>query len=141
MHSSLAFAPGLAVDPEPAVSMSEPLTVTTLFASTKRALGRVVLPPHMELKAAFSELKLDLREAILPYDHVVLVCESLCASVVVVLPDGTTVDDRSATVMSSRKVGQSAASRGPIVHLEGWSVCSDVKVLTASEVDAPVTWS
>ena len=60
--------------------------MVTLFGSTRRTSGRVTLPAELELKVAFGELKLDLREALFPDQHVVLYCESLCASVEVLLP-------------------------------------------------------
>lgn len=114
--------------PLPPTFDAMPLDITTLFASSHHNFGRRVLPPLMQLKAAFGELKLDLRDAVLADEYLVLVCESLCASVEVLLPAGLTVADRSGAIFSSHKVGQTANAEGPVLHLEGWSVCSDVKV-------------
>jgi hypothetical protein len=97
------------------------------------------LPPALHLQAAFAELKLDLRAARLPADQLVLVCESLCASVAVLLPEGVTLADHSRALLSSHKVAQTPTdARGPVVHLEGWAVCSDVKILAAPVPDG---WS
>jgi hypothetical protein len=108
-----------------------PSSMVTLFGSTRRASGRVTLPAELELKVAFGELKLDLRDALLADEHVVLYCESLCASLEVLLPEGVTVADRSLGLMSSHKLSQAAEGSGRVVYLEGWSVCSDVKLLSA----------
>lgn len=108
-----------------------PPTITTLFGSIKRT-GRFTIPPELQLKTAFGELKLDLRDALFPEKQVVFVAESLCASVEVLLPEGVTVVDHGTALMSSHKVTQSSAEHGPVIHLDGWSVCSDVKFLSAS---------
>lgn len=127
----------------PAAVFAEPLTVAAVFGSTRRTIGHLVLPPEIAIKAAFGEVKLDLSDATLPSDHVVLICESLCASVEITLPDGVTIADHTATVMASHCVRQSPPQQhGPIVHLEGWTVCSDLKVRTATQaVATTVTWS
>src|SRR5215467_5675891 len=57
-----------------------PPTITTLFGSIKRN-GRFSVPRELQLKTAFGELKLDLREALFPDKHVLMVAETLCASV------------------------------------------------------------
>jgi hypothetical protein len=111
--------------PAPPLSPS----ITTVFGSIKRG-GRFSVPPELQLKVAFGELKLDLREALFPEKHVLLVAESLCASVEVLLPQGVTVVDRTSTLMSSHKVTQASEEHGPIIHLDGWSLCSDVKFLS-----------
>jgi hypothetical protein len=109
-----------------------PLSISSVFASTHRGGGRLAVPAALQLKVAFGELKLDLREAAFPHDQVLLVCESLCGSLEVLLPAGVAVADHSASVLSSHKVAQSALGPGPVVHVEGWSVCSDVKVVAAA---------
>jgi hypothetical protein len=107
-----------------------PSTLTTLFGSLKRN-GRFSVPRQLQLKAAFGELKLDLREALFPEKHVLMVAESLCASVEVLLPEGVTVVDHGVALMSSHKVSQASEEHGPVIHLDGWSVCSDVKFISA----------
>jgi hypothetical protein len=112
-----------------------PPTLTVLFGSIKRN-GRFTVPPELQIKAAFGELKLDLREALFPEKHVLLVAESLCASVEVLLPEGVTVIDQGMSLMSSHKVSQASEEHGPVIHLDGWSVCSDVKFVTPEAVGA-----
>jgi hypothetical protein len=107
-----------------------PPTLTVVFGSLKRN-GRFAVPPELQLKAAFGELKLDLREALFPEKHVLMVAESLCASVEVLLPEGVTVIDRGMSLMSSHKVSLTSEEHGPVIHLDGWSVCSDVKFTSA----------
>jgi hypothetical protein len=107
-----------------------PPTITTLFGSIKRN-GRVTVPRQLQLKTAFGELKLDLRDALFPDKEILLVAESLCASVEVLLPEGVTVVDHGMTLMSSHKVTQASEEHGPVIYLDGWSVCSDVKFLSA----------
>ena len=109
-----------------------PPSITTLFGSIKRN-GRFTVPAELQLKAAFGELKLDLRDALFPEKHVLMVAESLCASVEVLLPEGVTVIDHGMSLMSSHKVSQSSEEHGPVIHLDGWSVCSDVKFITEAE--------
>ena len=101
--------------------------ITSLFGSVKHS-GRFTVPPELHLKAAFGELKLDLREALFPEKNVLLVCESLCAAVEVRLPEGVTVVDNSTSIFASHKVGGTAEQHGPVIYLDGWSVCSDVKL-------------
>jgi len=107
-----------------------PSTLTTVFGSLKRN-GRFSVPRQLQLKAAFGELKLDLREALFPEKHVLMVAESLCASLEVLLPEGVTVVDHGTALMSSHKVSQASEEHGPVIHLDGWSVCSDVKFISA----------
>jgi hypothetical protein len=107
-----------------------PPTITTLFGSIKRN-GRFSVPSELQLKTAFGELKLDLREALFPEKHVLMVAETLCASVEVLLPEGVTVIDHGTALMSSHNVSQLAEEHGPVIHLDGWSVCSDVKFISA----------
>lgn len=105
-------------------------SITSLFGSVKQA-GRFSVPPQMEIKAAFGELKLDLREALFPDKHVYIVAESLCASVEVLLPEGVTVVDHGASIFSSHRVSQAGEEHGPVIYVDGWSVCSDVKFMSA----------
>ena len=105
-------------------------TITSLFGSVKQA-GRFSVPPQIEIKAAFAELRLDLREALFPDKHVYVVAESLCASVEVLLPEGVTVVDHGASILSSHKVSQAGEQHGPVIYVDGWSVCSDVKFVSA----------
>ena len=104
-----------------------PTDITSLFGSVKHN-GRFSVPARLHLKAAFAELKVDLREALFPEKNVLLVCESLCANVEVRLPEGVTVVDHSTSIFASHKVGGAAEEHGPVIYLDGWSVCSDVKV-------------
>jgi hypothetical protein len=126
MMTERSESPDYAMLPAPPL----PPTLTVVFGSIKRT-GRFSMPPVLQLKAAFGELKLDLREALFPDKHVHLVAESLCASVEVLLPEGVTVIDQGMSLMSSHKVSQTAEEHGPIIHLDGWSLCSDVKFITA----------
>jgi hypothetical protein len=118
-------------DPDYGITPAPPLppTITTLFGSVKRA-GRFAVPPQLHLTCGFGELKLDLREALFPEKHVLLVTESLCSSVEVRLPEGVTVVDHTTTLFSSHKVGELGEAHGPVIHLDGWSLCSDVKFVT-----------
>lgn len=106
-----------------------PPSILSLFSSVKRQ-GRFTLPPELRLDAAFAELKLDLRESLFPEKHVLLVANSLCASVTVLLPHGTTVVDNSTAIAASHQVSQSSEEHGPIIHVEGWNLFSDVKFIT-----------
>jgi hypothetical protein len=120
--SDLAGRPGFEAPPLPP-------SILSLFGSVKRN-GRFVVPPELHLTAVCAELKLDLRDALFPEKHVLLVADALCASVEVRLPQGVTVDDRSLAVMASHHVAQDPQEYGPVIHLEGWSICSDVKFIT-----------
>ncbi|MGH2365343.1 MAG: hypothetical protein ACRDHX_11935 [Chloroflexota bacterium] len=107
-------------------------SLLALFGSVKRR-GRMVVPPELHLTAAFGELKLDLRDALFPEKHVLLVANSLCASLEVLLPEGVSVVDHSVAAFASHQVTQESEAHGPIIHLEGWTVFSDVKLLGAKE--------
>lgn len=106
-----------------------PPSILSLFGSVKRS-GRFTVPPEMRLDAAFAELKLDLRESLFPEKHTLLIANSLCASVTILLPHGTTVVDNSTAIASSHHVMQESEEHGPVIHLEGWSLFSDVKFVT-----------
>ena len=105
-----------------------PTSITSVFGSVKHA-GRFSVPAQVQLKAAFAELKLDLREALFPDKHVYMLSESLCASVEVLLPEGATVVDHGTSIFSSQKVSQTGEEHGPVILVDGWSVCSDVKFI------------
>ncbi|HEX6512815.1 MAG TPA: hypothetical protein VF157_10980 [Chloroflexota bacterium] len=107
-----------------------PPSIVSLFGSVKRR-GRFSVPPEVHLTAVCAELKLDLRDALFPEKHVLFVSNTLCASVEVLLPEGVTVDDRTVSLMASHKVDQEAEEHGPVIHVEGWSMWSEVKFLAA----------
>jgi hypothetical protein len=110
-----------------------PHSITSFCGSVKRS-GRFSVPPELHLTAAFAELKLDLREALFPDKHVLLVADSLCSSVEVRLPEGVTVVDHGVAMFSSHKLSPDAAEEhGPIIHLDGWSLFSDVKFVSDSD--------
>jgi hypothetical protein len=117
---------------------SLPSSMTSVFGSMQRSGGRLAVPPGLHLKVAFGELKLDLRDAVFPHQHIQLVSESLCASVEVLLPEGVTVADDSIGFLSSHKLSQAPEGLGPVIHLDGWSICSDVKFVTAGSADRSI---
>ncbi|HLG73373.1 MAG TPA: LiaF domain-containing protein [Chloroflexota bacterium] len=106
-----------------------PPSTVSLFGSIKRK-GRVIVPPEVHLTVAFGELKLDLREAIFPEKHVLFVANAFCSSLEVLLPEGVNVDDRSMAIMASHHTAQEGEEHGPVIHIDGWSICSDVKFTT-----------
>ncbi|HEU0169017.1 MAG TPA: hypothetical protein VFS62_14665 [Chloroflexota bacterium] len=105
-----------------------PPSIVGFMSSVKRK-GRFSVPPELHLTAAFAELKLDLRDALFPSKHVLIVANSLCASVTVLLPVGATVEDRTVAIAASHQLSQESDELGPVIHVEGWSVFSDVKFL------------
>jgi hypothetical protein len=107
-----------------------PPSITSLFGSVKHG-GRFAVPPELQIKAAFGELRLDLREALFPDKDVYVMAESLCASVEVLLPEGVTVVNHGTAIFSSQKVTQTGEEHGPVIYLDGWSVCSDVKFVSS----------
>jgi hypothetical protein len=107
-----------------------PACLSSIFGSNKLA-GRLAVPSQIWLTVVFGELKLDLRDAFFPPQAVRLVVESLCGSVEVLLPDGATVVDETRSIFSSHKLSRGAGGIGPVVYVEGWSGCSDVKLLGA----------
>jgi hypothetical protein len=116
-------------DAEPALL---PESLTSVFSSTTHA-GRLAVGPEIWLTVAFAELKLDLRAALFPPHPVRLVLESLCGSVEVLLPAGTTVVDETRSIFASHKVSQGTGrTDGPVLHVEGWNACSDVKLLVGA---------
>src|SRR5579884_821101 len=108
-----------------------PDSVVSVLGSVKRK-GRVTVPREVHLTAAFGELKLDLGEAIFPEKHVLVVANAFCASVEVLLPEGVSVDDHSVAIMASQHTAQEAEEHGPVIHLDGCSICSDVKFVSGS---------
>lgn len=120
----------LAMDDGPLTAPPLSPTITSVFGSVKHA-GRLSVPPQLEIKAAFAELKLDLREALFPDKHVYVVAESLCASVEILLPEGVTVVDHGSAIFSSHKVSQTGEEHGPVIYVDGWSLFSDVKFVGA----------
>jgi DNA-binding MarR family transcriptional regulator len=42
------------------------------------------------------------------------------------------VDDHSVAIMASQHTAQEAEEHGPVIHLDGWSICSDVKFVSGS---------
>jgi hypothetical protein len=47
----------------------------------------------------------------------------------VLLPEGAMVVDNTAAMFASQQVVQAAEEHGPVIHLEGWSLFSDVKFI------------
>ncbi|MDQ6674385.1 MAG: hypothetical protein M3069_27245 [Chloroflexota bacterium] len=95
-----------------------PPSMTTIFGSMKCA-GRLTVPSELHLKAAFAELKLDLTEALFPDKHVFL---TWC---------GPPRWRPRAAMFSSHELSQESQEHGPVIHLDGWSMCSDAKFISA----------
>lgn len=103
--------------------------IIAAFGNVERA-GRWSVPDELQLWAMCANIRLDLREAEFPQGDVLVLANSLCSSVTVLLPAGSTVIDRGVVLFSGRKLHQSGEEGGPVLYVEGWSVFSDVKFIS-----------
>lgn len=109
--------------------------VTALFNTADRR-GRWVVPGAMTCVAAFGEVVLDMREAILQDRHVVLTVYALFGKVRLIVPPGVEVVMNGTDVLA-RQRGATAkrvptSSDVPVIEVRGYLVASEALARTPS---------
>lgn len=107
--------------------------VTALFNGAERS-GRWVVPGAMTCVAAFGEVVLDLREAILQDRHVVLTVYALFGKVRLIVPSGVEVVMNGTSILASQRGGTArrvpTSSEVPVVEVRGYLAASEVLART-----------
>jgi hypothetical protein len=107
--------------------------VAALFNTASRS-GRWVVPHAMTCVAAFGEVVLDLREALLQDRHVVLTVYALCGRVRLVVPAGVEVVMNGTEVLGRQRGGTSrrvpTSPETPVIEVRGYAVVSEVLART-----------
>jgi hypothetical protein len=115
------------------VQLGDGQPVTALFATTDRR-GRWVVPGAMTCVAAFGEVVLDMREAILQDRHVVLTVYALFGKVRLIVPPGVEVVMNGNHILASHRGGTSrrvpTSSEVPVIEVRGYAVVSEVLART-----------
>jgi len=107
--------------------------VAALFNTASRG-GRWVVPQAMTCVAAFGEVVLDLREALLQDRHVVLTVYALFGRVRLVVPAGVEVVMNGTEVLGRQRGGTTrrvpTSSDTPVIEVRGYAVVSEVLART-----------
>jgi DUF1707 SHOCT-like domain/Cell wall-active antibiotics response LiaF, C-terminal len=107
--------------------------VTALFNAAGRT-GRWVVPATMTCVAAFGEVVLDLREAILQDRHVVLTVYALCGRVRLIVPAGVEVVMNGSDILGRQRGGTTrrvpTSSEVPVIEVRGYVAASEVLART-----------
>jgi hypothetical protein len=107
--------------------------VAALFSSASRG-GRWVVPASMNCVAAFGEVVLDLREAMLTERHVVLNVYALFGRVRIIVPAGVEVVMNGAEILGRQRGGTarrvSTSSDVPVIEVRGYLAVSEVLART-----------
>jgi hypothetical protein len=107
--------------------------VTALFNSAARS-GRWVVPHNMTCVAAFGEVVLDLREALLQDRHVVLTVYAICGRVRLIVPAGVEVVMNGTEILGRQRGGTSkrmpTSSETPVIEVRGYLAASEVLART-----------
>jgi hypothetical protein len=107
--------------------------VAALFSTAARG-GRWVVPQTMTCVAAFGEVVLDLREALLQDRHVVLTVYALCGRVRLVVPAGVEVVMNGTEILGRQRGGTArrvpTSSETPVIEVRGYLAASEVLART-----------
>jgi hypothetical protein len=107
--------------------------VAALFTTTDRR-GRWVVPAAMTCYAAFGEVVLDLREAILQERHVVITVYALFGKVRIIVPPGVEVVMNGTDILGRQRGGTAkrvpTSSEVPVIEVRGYVAASEVLART-----------
>jgi hypothetical protein len=107
--------------------------VTALFSTAERS-GRWVVPATLTCVAAFGEVVLDLREALLQDRHVVLSVYALFGRVRLVVPSGVDVVMNGTEILGRQRGGTArhvpASSEIPVIEVRGYLAASEILART-----------
>ncbi|RJL33628.1 DUF1707 and DUF2154 domain-containing protein [Bailinhaonella thermotolerans] len=115
----------LAPDQQPVQTDVRP--VVAFFGSEERK-GRWVVPPRYTATAAFANVTLDMREALLQTGHARLHVNALFATITLIVPEGVRILMPANAVLGSKSnnVPPAGAENGPVIEITGTLVCSGV---------------
>lgn len=85
--------------------------VTGVFSRDSRG-GRWVVPDNLPVLAIMGEVELDLREAMLQSDRIVIYATIFFGTIHLIVPDGVSVET-SGTALLTRKITRTARQGGP----------------------------
>jgi hypothetical protein len=115
------------------VQLGDGQPVTALFNAADRR-GRWVVPGAMTCVAAFGEVVLDMREAILQERHVVLTVYAVFGKVRLIVPPGVEVVMNGTNILASQRGGTTkrvpTSSDVPVIEVRGYLAASEVLART-----------
>ena len=107
--------------------------VAALFTSAERS-GRWVVPATMTCVAAFGEVVLDLREALMQDRHLVLSVYAVFGRVRIIVPSGVEVVMNGTEILGRQRGGTArrvpTSSETPVVEVRGYVAVSEVLART-----------
>jgi hypothetical protein len=107
--------------------------VSALFTTSDRR-GRWVVPGAITCYAAFGEVVLDFREAILQDHHVVITVYALFGKVRIIVPPGVEVVMNGTDILGRQRGGTSrrvpTSSEVPVIEVRGYVAASEVLART-----------
>jgi hypothetical protein len=107
--------------------------VAAVFSNAERS-GRWVVPATMTCVAAFGEVVLDLREALLQDRHVVLSVYAVFGRVRIIVPAGVEVVMNGTEILGRQRGGTArrvpTSSETPVVEVRGYVAVSEVLART-----------
>jgi len=107
--------------------------VAALFSTASRG-GRWVVPQTMTCVAAFGEVVLDFREALLQDRHVVLTVYAVCGRVRLVVPAGVEVVMNGTELLARQRGGTArrvpTSSDTPVIEVRGYLAATEVLART-----------
>jgi len=107
--------------------------LAALFTTAERS-GRWVVPATLTCVAAFGEVVLDLREALLQDRHIVLSVYALFGRVRIVVPSGVEVVMNGTEILGRQRGGTArrvpTSSEVPVIEVRGYLAASEVLART-----------
>jgi hypothetical protein len=107
--------------------------IAALFSTAERH-GRWVVPATMTCVAAFGEVVLDLREALMQERHVVVTVYALFGRVRLIVPSGVEVVMNGTDILGRQRGGTAkrvpTSSEVPVVEIRGYVAASEIVART-----------
>jgi hypothetical protein len=104
--------------------------IAGIFGKERRD-GRWVVPERLGVTAIFGEVVLDLREAVLQSQRVILLTTVVGGTVQLIVPDGVAVEVTGSGALSRRSQNETtrAAPDTPVIEVRGFALAGRIKVV------------
>ena len=113
------------------------------FFGHRRQTGRWRLPSALRVRALFGDLHLDLRDAVVNDEVVVISAITLFGNLTVDVPEGLEVELTGFDVLGDRELRLAPVLRRPgtpLIRIRAYGLLGDVCVRTAADGEKPPSW-
>jgi hypothetical protein len=110
-------------------------TVTGVFSRETRD-GRWVVPPSLPVLAVFGEVVLDLRDALLQSQRIVVYATVIASTLEILVPDGVQVEVSGSSMLTRtiNRTGRAPADGMPVIDVRTLAFAGTIRVISPRRV-------